>query len=82
MRVSGRVCAGVYGDALKEMEASPGPDCMGHTPHHGLHLHLQWPYRCTLGPGNPPLPHTGSDQVNVFAACDSVILSGYANLPK
>lgn len=38
--LSGRVCAGMYGDALAEMEASAGPDYMGHTPHHGLHLHL------------------------------------------
>lgn len=50
--VSGRVCAGVYRDALTEMEASSGPDCVGHTPHHGLHLHLQQLRHPALGPGS------------------------------
>lgn len=65
--VSGSVCAGVYRDALTEMETSAGPDCMGHTPHHGLHLHLQWPHHCTLGPGNLT-SQKGSDKVYIFVA--------------
>lgn len=56
--VSGRVCAGVCGDALTEMEASAGPDCMGHTPHYGLHLYLQQPHHPALGPGNLNLQHS------------------------
>lgn len=52
MCVSGSVCAGVYRDALTEMEASTRTNCVGHSSHHGLHFHLQWPHRCTLGPGN------------------------------
>lgn len=50
--VSGRVRAGVYGDALTAVEASAGPDRLGHAPHHGLHLHLQRAHHPALGPGN------------------------------
>lgn len=50
--VCGRVFDGVYGDPLTAMEASAGPDCMGHTPHDGLHLHFQRPHNPALGPGN------------------------------
>lgn len=47
-----RVCAGVYRDALTAMETSARPDCLGHTPHLGIHLHLQRPNHLALGPGN------------------------------
>lgn len=65
MCVSGCVCAGVYGDTLAAMEASAGPDRMGYTPHHGLHLHLQRPHHSALGPGNL-ISQPGSDLGCIF----------------
>lgn len=50
--LSGRVSAGVYRDTLTAMETSGGPDCLGHTPHHWLYLHLLRPLHLALGPGN------------------------------
>jgi len=46
---------GVYRVALTTMEASARPDCLGHTPHFGIHLHLQPPYHHAMGPGTSPL---------------------------
>uniref|UniRef100_A0A8C3AF53 Adenylate cyclase type 7 n=1 Tax=Cyclopterus lumpus TaxID=8103 RepID=A0A8C3AF53_CYCLU len=43
------------------MEASAGPDCLGNTPHHGLHLHLQRPHHPALGPGTLISPKIQAD---------------------
>lgn len=50
--VPGCVCAGVHRDTFSAMETSTGSDCLGHTHHHGLHIHLLQPHHPALGPGN------------------------------
>lgn len=63
--LSGRVCAGVYVAALTAMEGSAGPGCLGHAPHHGLHLHLLQPNHLALGPGKLP-PQQVSERSYIF----------------
>lgn len=67
--VPGRVCAGVYRNAFTAMETSAWPDCLGHTPHYGLHLHLQRPHHPALGPGNLTSQQS-SDLGHIFVASD------------
>lgn len=68
MCIPSRLCAGVHRNTLSEMETSDRSDRMGHSAHHGLHFHLQWPHHCTMGPGKFTF-QKGSNKVDFSLHC-------------